>query len=63
LLKLCVNANRQTNFVYLLINAITMMATMKYINSGLILAFIVPPENMTLASRVVDCQSIHTFKV
>jgi hypothetical protein len=44
LLDLCLNADCQTNFVYLLINTITMRATMKYIHSGLILDFILPPE-------------------
>jgi hypothetical protein len=43
-----------------------MMATMKYIHSGLInseliLDFILPPENI-LFLHFMDCRSIHTFK-
>jgi hypothetical protein len=51
LLDLCTKADCQTKFVYLLINTIAMTAMMKYINSGLILDFILPPQNITLSFR------------
>ena len=39
---------RKSRFSYLFINRIAMTATMKYINSGLIFDFILPPQNITL---------------
>jgi hypothetical protein len=44
--------HRSSGKVYLLISTIATIVTMKYINSGLILDFILPPRNLTKSEKL-----------